>query len=199
MDFATIQEVADSTSKRTIELAREQFLADLAAVERRLGGKVDTVQRDMGELRDEITKLAHQTARVEFVAASARRAHVLIVDDYPELLGAIAATLESAGMTVVRAETTIAAVEALSADPAIEVALVDVTMRKNGYLMLDYVHEHHPAIQVIMTSGREIDPVRARECGAFGFLAKPFDAAQSILAIERAAEFRRMKLAAGIR
>ena len=121
---------------------------------------------------------------------------VLVVDDNPELCRAFVRILESAGMTVSSATSGLSAAAVLDGDSSIEVVFADIAMPKNGYTLLEHVRKNFPIIEVVMTSGFDTEADMARQLGAFAFLPKPFSLSQARLVVERAAEFRRLKLAA---
>jgi DNA-binding NtrC family response regulator len=120
---------------------------------------------------------------------------VLVVDDFPPLRRALVKILTSSGMLVCDAEDGVAAAEILANDRQLEVVIADISMPKNGYTLLEHVRKHFPTIEVVMTSGYDLDHSRARELGAFGFLPKPFDVTMAVMLVERAVELRRLKLA----
>ncbi len=154
--------------------------------------------RELGQLRDDLTarRLIDGLQQPQGAALKAAPVHVLVVDDYPEVLRAIAKILKSYGMVVQEASSGAAAAKILESDPQIEVVLADISMPKNGYTLLEHVRKVHPIVEVVMTSGVVAEAARARQLGAFAFLAKPFELDYGVLVVERAAEFRRLKLAA---
>lgn len=195
--FSAIEHVANATAERVRQVAREETRELLSEVERRLGAKIDRLQKAVGDLSDKVT--THQlrsSERVIAVGPNDKQARVLVVDDNVDLVRVFRLQLEEAGLEVLSADTVAEAVNLLAEDPAIEVAVFDVAMPKNGHTLLEHVRENHPAVEVILTSGRDLDPAHARRAGAFCFLPKPFELTQAILMIEKAAEHRRLKVAA---
>jgi CheY-like chemotaxis protein len=199
-DFAAIEHVAQATADRVRTVAREEFKELLSEVESRLGGKIDELKSAVGDLRSQVTTLQlRHGPRVIAVGPNDKQARVLVVDDNVPLLHAFRAQLENSGLEVLSTDTVSEAARYLQDDPAVEVAIVDIAMPKNGHTLLEHVRQNHPGVEVIMTSGIDLDPDRARRAGAFGFLPKPFELTQAVLMIEKAAEHRRLKLAAGLR
>jgi CheY-like chemotaxis protein len=178
--------VAEKAARRVLELAEERWKSDLAGVHARIGQLADIVQaRKMLDSAPEILL--------------GRSPKVLLVDDNVSLVHAIGTQLERSGIDIMMSTTVADALASLEAEPAIEVALVDAVMPKNGHTLLEHIRDEYRAIQVIMTSGKNVDPAYAIERGAFGFLAKPFELTEAVMWITRAAERRRQLLAAGIR
>jgi two-component system C4-dicarboxylate transport response regulator DctD len=129
------------------------------------------------------------------VVTSVKGATVLVVDDYEDVRKALVRILEDSGMTVFGAENSTQAMEILAGTPDIDVVMADAIMPKNGHTLLEYVRREYPTVEVIMISGYEGGTMKARELGAFCFLAKPFSAEQAVMFIERAVELRRLKMA----
>lgn len=186
--------LADAVAERTAARMREGFREELDARDKRL---LDLWRQDMGQLRDDLTArgLLEELRGMPSQPGGLDAVRVLVVDDYPEIRKAFVKIFTASGMLVREAESGAAAVEILENDRMIEVVVADISMPKNGYTLLEHVRKHFPIIEVILTSGFDIDAERARKIGAFGFLPKPFNLAQAVLIVERAAEFRRLKLA----
>jgi len=170
-------------------------------VEEKLREFEERIIEKIGRRVDELTKrILELDKSPKIVGISERQPRVLIVDDHRGLADALVRTLEDYGMSASPSITVDDALNFLEQDVAIEVAVVDVKMPKNGHTLLEHIRENHPRVAVIMTSGRiEIDPEQALKIGAFGFLQKPLDIASAVLMITRAAEYHRALLAAGMR
>lgn len=185
--------VAEHTATRMNEMFKEE-----------LGSFRDQWLKDMAKLRDDLTVRGLLNSEAcgldcplkETLIAGAKGSKVLVVDDYPQVRKVLARLLTEAGIVALEADGSPAAMEILKTTPDIAVVLADITMPSNGYTLLEYVRAHYPAIEVVMVSGYDAEVDRARELGAFGFLAKPFTAAQAVLVIERAIENRRLKATA---
>lgn len=187
-------------AKAVAELTAQRFKAglkeELDARDERL---LALWRKDMEKLRDDLTtkglleELRGMSIQPDGGEGLAVR--VLVVDDYPEIRRAFVKIFTASGMRVQEAENGGVAAEILENDHMIEVVVADISMPKNGYTLLEHVRQHFPIIEVILTSGFDIEAERARKIGAFGFLPKPFNLAQAVLIVERAAEFRRLKLA----
>lgn len=182
--------VAERTAARMNEMFKEE-----------LGSFRDQWLKDIAKLRDDLTVRGLINSEAcgldcplkETLIASAKGAKVLVVDDYEQVRRALARLLTEAGMVAIEADGGASAIELLKVTSDIDVVIADITMPGNGYTLLEHVREHYPTIEVVMVSGFDAEVERARELGAFGFLAKPFTAAQAVMSIERAIEHRRIK------
>jgi two-component system response regulator (stage 0 sporulation protein F) len=190
--LALAQSVADKTADRISALWTEK-LATLR----------DQWQSDLGKLRDDLTVqglIQGENCGLDCplrkrVVATVKGATVLVVDDYEDVRKALVRILEVAGMTVFGAANSVTAMEILANSNEIDVVVADAIMPKNGHTLLEYVRREYPTVEVIMISGFEGGAAKARELGAFCFLAKPFSAEQAVMFIERAVELRRLKMA----
>lgn len=181
--------VAESTARRVLEGIR----LDLQLRDEALQAQW---RRDLADLRDDLTAKALITELNSQPAVEASMpVRVLVVDDSPEIRRAFVRIFGAAGMHVQDAGDGKSGAALLDNDHLIEVVVADISMPKNGYTLLEHVRKHYPIIEVVMTSGYELEPERARQLGAFGFLPKPFNITQAVLLVERAAEFRRLKMA----
>lgn len=195
------------SNERSAELALAEAVAEKTAERMRAGLKEELDARDarlrqlwkqdMSTLRDDLTtkRLLEDLKGASMESGIGSPVRVLVVDDYPEIRHAFVRIFTSHGMLIREAASSTEAVGILESDSMVEVVLTDISMPKNGYTLLEHVRKAHPAIEVIMTSGLESEADRARQLGAFGFLPKPFNMSQAVLLVERAAEFRRLKLA----
>jgi CheY-like chemotaxis protein len=105
-------------------------------------------------------------------------AHVLVVDDRPDVLGFVCAELESAGYAVQAAENGRQALERQGEQPA-DVMLVDIFMPEmDGLETIDRVRAQFPRTRIVaMSSGARglQDYLKvARDIGADATLQKPF-------------------------
>lgn len=105
-------------------------------------------------------------------------AHVLVVDDRPDVLGFVCAELESAGYAVQAAENGRQALEKQGEQPA-DVMLVDIFMPEmDGLETIDQVRARFPRTRIVaMSSGARglQDYLKvARDIGADATLQKPF-------------------------
>lgn len=186
--------LAEAVAEQTVQRFRAGLKEELDARDERL---LALWRRDLGQLRDDLTAkgLMDELKVFPALAGDELPVRVLVVDDYPEIRRAFVKIFTASGMLVREAENGSAAATILDNDHMIEVVVADISMPKNGYTLLDHVRKNFPIIEVILTSGFDIEAERARKIGAFGFLPKPFNLAQAVLIVERAAEFRRLKLA----
>lgn len=117
-----------------------------------------------------------QTESLAAAADKATEAHVLIVDDEPELSESIAWRLESAGYSVTAVGNGIDAL-AVIAEEQPDVILLDLFIPgMNGLDVLRELRQNKHRVPVILISGRsdETDRVVALEMGADDFVVKPF-------------------------
>lgn len=190
-ELALAEAVAERTAQRIRADLKEELDARDAALHQ-------LWRQDLGQLRDDLTarRLLEELKGATMERPEGEPVRVLVVDDNPELCRAFVRILASAGMEVTSALSGVDAAAALDSDPAIEVVLADISMPKNGYTLLEHIRKYFPIIEVVMTSGYDTEADKARQMGAFAFLPKPFSLSQARLIVERAAEFRRLKLAA---
>ncbi|MDQ5879157.1 MAG: two-component system, NtrC family, response regulator GlrR [Pseudomonadota bacterium] len=104
-------------------------------------------------------------------------AHVLVVDDDPDLLRLLSLRLRATGYRV----TAVDSAESALARVAVErpdLVLSDVRLPgRDGLALFDELRERHPALPVILLTahGTIPDAVAATARGVFGYLTKPFD------------------------
>jgi two-component system response regulator GlrR len=104
-------------------------------------------------------------------------AHVLVVDDDPDLLHLLSLRLRASGYRV----SAVDSAEAAMARVAIErpdLVLSDVRLPgRDGLSLFDELRRHHAALPVILLTahGTIPDAVAATARGVFGYLTKPFD------------------------
>lgn len=115
-------------------------------------------------------------------------AHVLVVDDDPDLLRLLSMRLHANGFRV----SAVDSAEAALARVAIErpdLVLSDVRLPgRDGLALFDELREHHPALPVILLTahGTIPDAVAATARGVFGYLTKPFDSQALMESIRQA-------------
>ncbi|MEB2343639.1 MAG: sigma-54 dependent transcriptional regulator [Deltaproteobacteria bacterium] len=120
---------------------------------------------------------------------------VLVVDDEPLLLRALARILGPDGHRIVLAETPGEAQEALG-DPALDVVLLDLRLRgADGLDLLDRLKRERPELEVVVMTGHATieSAVGCMRQGAFDYLAKPFDDVHRVrTTVHQAIERRRL-------
>ena len=101
---------------------------------------------------------------------------ILVVDDDPEIVGAIAITLEREGYRVLRAYDGMEALD-LALDPAVRLILIDVMMPKlDGLSALLRIREKRnlPVI-VLSAKSEDTDKILGLSMGADDYVTKPFN------------------------
>jgi signal transduction histidine kinase/ActR/RegA family two-component response regulator len=136
--------------------------------------------------------LAAQEATRADARASAQAARVLVVDDEPNALSALASLLEEEGFVV---ETAINGLVALPMvrDFAPDILVVDLEMPGlKGDDLIHKVREQRSELPVILMTGHDDHVVATarKELGA-GYISKPFDIDELVAAIHRALEKER--------
>lgn len=186
--------LAEAVAEQTAQRMREGFREELDARDSQMR---QLWQQDLGKLRDDLTakRLLEDLKTASVPPVDDMPVRVLVVDDYPEIRKAFIKIFTNYGMLVRDAADGTEAASILENDPMIEVVVADISMPKNGYTLLEHIRKTYPILEVIMTSGLDAESERARQLGAFAFLPKPFNMGQAVLIVERAAEFRRLKLA----
>ncbi|UZD56360.1 sigma 54-interacting transcriptional regulator [Caldimonas aquatica] len=104
-------------------------------------------------------------------------AHVLVVDDDPDMLRLLSMRLQAAGYRVTAVESAEAALAQLAVERP-NLVLSDVQLPgKDGMALFDEIRAHHPALPVILLTahGTIPDAVEATSRGVFTYLTKPFD------------------------
>lgn len=118
----------------------------------------------------------------------AQQGQILLVDDDVALLKLLAMRLNAAGYKV---ETAQSGEEALARLAAVQPRLVITDLRMegiDGMGLYSAVHDHHPAMPVIILTahGTIPDAVEAIQRGVFGYLTKPFDGKALLQLVEQA-------------
>lgn len=114
---------------------------------------------------------------------------VLLVEDEPLVRFVIADVLVEDNFRVIEAANAQEAITVLQAGVEVDVLLSDVEMPPgmNGYEMAQHVHAHWPAVQILVTSGREWPQEGDLPPGA-AFLAKPCPNESLVTYVRAAAE-----------
>ncbi|MBC7762143.1 MAG: response regulator, partial [Candidatus Saccharibacteria bacterium] len=112
---------------------------------------------------------------------------ILVVDDEAAIRNLTCRTLDTYGYTTAVASNGAEAIEYVdSQTSAVALVLTDMAMPvMDGATTARYLHQHHPGVPVIATSGlTTIGGVdRARSSGIHAFLGKPFTTAELLCAI----------------
>ncbi|AKJ29566.1 sigma 54-interacting transcriptional regulator [Caldimonas brevitalea] len=104
-------------------------------------------------------------------------AHVLVVDDDPDMLRLLSMRLSAAGYRVTAVESAEAALARLALERP-QLVVSDVQLPgKDGLALFDDIRARHPALPVILLTahGTIPDAVEATSRGVFTYLTKPFD------------------------
>ncbi len=102
---------------------------------------------------------------------------VLLIDDHPLILTALQNVIQGIGnhVAVVGVAGARAAREALAADPAFDLVLLDLRLGDaDGFEVLTELRNTYPAVPVVVVSAsdRSADVIRAIDLGAMGFVPK---------------------------
>ena len=122
-----------------------------------------------------------------------RRGRILLAEDDPSVLDALARVLTDAGYEVLTARTGRDALLMLSTD--IHLLISDLWMpQMDGLALLDEAHQTVPAMPTVIITGNATVPsaVRAMKLGAFDYLTKPFAPPDLLDVVERALEHGRL-------
>lgn len=188
--------LASHVASRAVQEARGDFMRELELFGQKLQ---EQWRKDLGKLRDDLTaKGLLDDTKPPAEAAQAKDVIVLVVEDNQPMRNAFVRALDFVGLQVLEAQdgevaAKILVEHTLDDVTAIDVVIADVNMPKNGYTLLEHVRKEYPGIEVILTSGYNVDQPRAARMGAFGFLPKPFDLQHAVRLVEYAAERRRLR------
>jgi len=113
---------------------------------------------------------------------------ILVVDDDPQVCEVLSRILESHDHECTTAASVDEARPVLG-DPACELVLCDVMMPdESGFDLLRQLHDQHAEIPVVMVSGvHDVGlATLALELGAYGYVTKPFEPNQVLIAVANA-------------
>jgi len=118
---------------------------------------------------------------------SATRGTILVVDDDAGVRAVAQRALTSAGYHVITATNGTEGLALLERGKSdVSLALIDVTMPEmSGFELVRELRKRGLTTPVVLSSGYELEAARAREAGSSGVLAKPYDVAELLRAIER--------------
>jgi len=119
----------------------------------------------------------------------------MIVDDEPSIRSSLQGVLEDEGFKVVSAGDGHEALKTME-DEMPDLVLLDIWMPGiDGVETLKRIRELHPALQVIMISGHGTieTAVNATKLGAFDFIEKPLSLEKTLVTIQNALNFRRLR------
>ncbi len=104
------------------------------------------------------------------------QAHILVVDDEPDLREMVEEYLKKQGFSVLMAQNG-AVMRQLIAEQAIDLVLLDVRMPgEDGLSLARFLREHYSVGIIMLTAmGEVIDRVVGLEMGADDYISKPFD------------------------
>ena len=124
-----------------------------------------------------------------------RKSHILVVDDEPFVLEAVALLLDSFGYDVSACGHPREALNKLQSHK-VDIVLTDIKMPEmSGVELLEEIRKFNTEVPVIlMTAYAELDmAIGAIKKGAFDFLIKPFNSQYLVQCMERATEHNRLK------
>ncbi len=125
-------------------------------------------------------------------------AHILIVDDDPDLQEVLALTLEAAGHRVSQAPHGALALECVARELP-DLILLDMKMPvMDGWAFAAAFHARHgDGVPLVVVTAAEDARSRARETGAAAWLGKPFDLDALLETVERLLAHRAWPLDGG--
>ena len=115
-------------------------------------------------------------------------ARILVVDDDPELLKAIAMRLHYEGHAVTQADGGAAALAKLDLDVP-HMVITDLQMPgMDGLQLFEHIHRRYPLLPVVIltANGTIANAVQALQRGVFGYITKPFEGAALLREVDRA-------------
>ena len=115
-------------------------------------------------------------------------ARILVVDDDPELLKAIAMRLHYEGHAVTQADGGAAALAKLDLDVP-HMVITDLQMpAMDGLQLFEHIHRRYPLLPVVIltANGTIANAVQALQRGVFGYITKPFEGAALLHEVDRA-------------
>jgi two-component system response regulator HydG len=124
-------------------------------------------------------------------------AHILVVDDHPEMARLVADQLQGAGFIVDLAAGGKEALQRLRVEVP-DLVITDLRMEDvDGFDVLDGVHEVEPDLPVIVMTafGAIENAVEAIKRGAYHYLTKPFQLSELLVFVQRALADRRVRSA----
>ncbi len=104
------------------------------------------------------------------------KAHILIVDDEPELRDMVEEYLAEQSFMVTTAEDGVA-MRRIVAERAVDLVVLDIKMPgEDGLSLARFLREHYPVGIIMLTgAGEVVDRIVGLEMGADDYLSKPFD------------------------
>ncbi len=111
---------------------------------------------------------------------------ILVVDDDPDILEALSEILEGEGFRIRQARNGQEALESLVAEPP-NLILLDLTMPvMDGWEFAEHMHRRKDWAQIpviVLSADRNVGG-KARELGARGYLAKPFESSELLTLVQ---------------
>jgi twitching motility two-component system response regulator PilG len=164
-------------------ITRLRVASQLDPGDRKLRAAIDELARRL----DQSMALVESTERAAPGGAGKRT--VLVVDDSPTVLKLVGMALERQGHAVLVAANPLQALARLD-EVTPDLVLLDITMPHMDGFQLCKLIKSNPqtaAVPVVMLSGKDglFDKVRGRLAGAVDHVAKPFDPAVLVQAVER--------------
>lgn len=114
------------------------------------------------------------------------RAHILIVEDEPQLRSALRLGLEAEGYSVSEAGNKAALLERLEQRPAVDLITLDLTLADGDGLGLAREVRARHNVPIVMITGRAepVDRVTGLEHGADDYIVKPFHIREVLIRID---------------
>ena len=142
----------------------------------------------------ELTDLGSEFVSTRFELQPGRGERILVIDDAPDILSTVRATLDAAGYSTLGAVNGREGIDALtSADPPVDLVLTDIVMPLvDGAQVIRHVLQHHPELPIIAATGYTAndDVTRWVDAEQIALLSKPFTAAAVLDAVRSCLDSR---------
>ncbi|MFA7249996.1 MAG: response regulator [Dehalococcoidia bacterium] len=115
---------------------------------------------------------------------------ILVVEDEPAILNLVREVLAEEGYEVTHATNGADALQAIAVGATFDLVVLDMWMPVvNGWQFAAALTERGLRVPLlVMTAASSHAPAYARDIGAIGFIGKPFDVDQLVLAVRNAVE-----------
>ena len=112
---------------------------------------------------------------------------ILVVEDEPGILNLVGQVLDEEGYDVTRAANGAVALEVISAAAAFDLAVIDMWMPVlNGWELAAALLERGVHVPLLVMTAASDARAYANDVGAIGFIGKPFNVDELVLAVRNA-------------